>query len=373
MKDENRKAMWASKNNPKKRKRQRKRVVKKRVKRNRLKLKKTTLRTKDGTYIQHDSAEEVIFSKDGTEAYPKLEGTVISKDLLVGENRKAFHEMTKVDNAKREWAETIDFDDKGNIREIDISRGTTAEESNSGRPSVRARLNPNDKVVIHNHPSTGLVYVDEWNRPSGGDIASHIIIAQRGNFDLKEEYIKHPDGRYTRYKIVDKAKAFSKSQKVEFDESINLDERNRRRKISHSLSDYEIESNYQKIRDEQYDLTNEKKIINSEGKKVIENGRKDFARRMELINNDETMSRSKKRELRRKIVSDKQNLDQKVSVEYGKKNPKYISEKMTNDKRNMIIEKRTFEKWVKYMRKEWGIEIKRMKKGFKMPFVIGES
>ena len=63
---------------------------------------------------------------------------------IPGKTRKSFHVLAKNEEG-REWSAVYDYDEKGNLHDIDIARGTTSAENEDGRASVRSRVQKNDE------------------------------------------------------------------------------------------------------------------------------------------------------------------------------------------------------------------------------------
>lgn len=238
---------------------------------------------------------------------------------------------------------------------------------------------------------------NNWNRPSGGDIANQIYLKSADRYpNLKESYIVQPDGRFVRYKVTDLGKAREQYNLAQ-DE---WDKKDRKPFGYSGAVDYAIESKWDEMRNAEqllgdkafFDSRKSQKELNLAWSKFDVEDRmlKHQIEKLEKkgiakAKKNPNLDVNKTAEFKRLNRLDKKRIDlfdnlmkeeERLRKIYPpRKNPKFIPDKKKNesdndykDRRHITVQRRTFNIWVKYMKSEWGIEITRMPKNFKREF-----
>ncbi len=311
--------------------------------------------------------------------------------------RRSFRELSKGKDSKREFGASYDFIGNTDVfKDVDISRGKTGAENPDNRASVRIRQDKNDEFVIHNHPAENHPS-DNWDRPSGADIGNLIWKTQPArDYKARSAFIQQPDGRLIRYSIIDKGKAFNAYVKADEDFQ-NLSDLERQE--WNGSVDWKIESQMQDIRkDERQDaqrLTNpkrdkaQKKLFDKFtglDELLLKKEQKEFARAIKT-NPDGTINDkdfNKQQNKLNKLGKERDDLFSQFEKEdliledkfKPIKGKKFI-EKRTNEstkkferRKGLLIERRIFGRFKKFMNDEFGIAVVRMPKNLNKDLII---
>ena len=321
--------------------------------------------------------------------------------------RKSFRELTKDDSAGfREWSASFDFEDgTTTLKDVDIARGKTADETKRGRASVRTRIDEKDEFAIHNHPiGFGTNFRGIWNRPSGGDIGNFIWRSNEfPNYNMKSAYIMQDDGRLIRYSLIDKDRAFSMADQAQRDFDFKLPAKEKKK--WHGAVDWKIETKVIEIRSEVTSLAERDEIINKKFEERNDKLAAEFLKRDKrlekkqddlipklfgkgLINQREFFKDNpiiKKRfdslgEQRDVLIDDfNQESDELGEKFLFKKNPKFIKQRKNEEitkfqrRKGLLIERRFFKEFTNYLKDEWGMDVRRMPKEFKSDLLITQK
>ena len=291
-----------------------------------------------------------------------------SKDVS-GQFRKSFHELSKED-LDREYSATIDYkpNTSNRIHQVDIQRGKTAKEGSKGRASVISRVDRNDEVTMHNHPKKDDISV-KWERPSGGDISNIIWLVEDG-YNLKASYVKSADGRFIRYRVWNHTKAIQATHQAKRDYRSLATVHDK--EVYFGATDWEIEQQYQSIYQNEMLLGYKKTIMSQKNRIKQDRLEKQSIAELKEIEEDPNLTDKQKAvkigERSTKWIKIMNQFD-KVA---HKKNPKYIPDDTPFRKRELMLKRRAFNEWSNYLYYTWGVEVKRMPKGFKYPISTGE-
>jgi hypothetical protein len=287
-----------------------------------------------------------------------------SPKQVSGSFRKSFHELTKED-VEREYSATIDYkpNTSSKLHQVDIQRGKSGRENPDGRASVISRVDRNDEIAIHNHPEKSETAM-MWERPSGGDISNIIWLKDEG-YHLKASYVKSANGQFIRYRVTDirKARKGARMAKDEFNAVATSHEK----KKYHNYIDWKIETKYHQIYMEQIVLANQKTVMSDEARQRMIILDKKHIDEIKAIEDDPNLTQKEKDikiQKRSTEILKKMNAFDK---RHTKKNPKYLKRTMPDRKQELIIKRRSFNAWSRWLDKFWGVEVKRMPKGFKHP------
>lgn len=283
---------------------------------------------------------------------------------LSGQFRKSFYELSKDEDSKREYSASIDFQPNysNRIHDIDIARGSTTEET--GRANVRQRVDQNDEIVIHNHPFHTEID-SKWERVSGGDI-HNLIYLKDNDYKVKAGFVTSANGQFIRYRVVDLDKARRAEYKAK-QEYNNLSFLEKEKYGSHV--DWRIETQYEYFAQNELVASMIKEVVSPETERELKKLDKQYDNDMKSIEDDSKLSyvqeTRKINKLNKKFAKDYEKMKSEGKV---KPNPKYLDlKKYSARQRELIHRRRVFNKWIKWLREEWGVEVKRMPKNFTTP------
>lgn len=291
-----------------------------------------------------------------------------SPKQVSGSFRKSFHELTKED-LDREYSAAIDYkpNTSNTLHQVDIQRGFTGAESNSGRAFVNTRVDRNDEITMHNHPDRNDIDA-KWTRPSGTDINNIIWLKDEG-YNLKASYVKSAEGRYIRYRVVDLHKARRQAQDAKRS-YYSLTTEKEREKYS-GAADYAIEQEFFRIYQNEVLLSHKKTTMNPKILLEIDKREKQAIQELKDIEDDPKLTDRQKDVKIQEMSAVWLERQVKYDKRHTRKNKKYIKKGTSYRKRELMIQRRSFNEWQNFMLYSWGIEVKRMPKGFKDPIDSG--
>ena len=300
---------------------------------------------------------------------------------LKGDYRASFGKVTDSDRG-REFAASYDFENPTKpekIKNIDITRGYTDAESPGNRAYVKPRIEPDDVIEVHNHPNDGGTSYN-WNRPSGSDIGNTIYLQTTTGFHVKDSYIAQPDGRWIRYNVIDPEKARNAYRKAQRE----FNDAPADKKGKHTNGpDWVIENWVKEERYTQRQLgLNPQKYETPEYKQAMSLYLANYMLKKERLDKEykEALAQKDKKQYRLLDQSLKlqQELNQKekeLKAKYPGPQNKYFIKQRPNEsdidyqlRQRNLIARREFLAFKKYLKEDWGVELKRMPKNYYQEF-----